>query len=967
MRVSLSSRIDFEEFSRALDSKYTDYNDLWTSMAEIVKMHDSAMPERSSLTAWEGQNQQIQNVSLSGKLRFTEEGPKGPILRFTLNPLKLESSYRLSRKYGTDRFCEVSFEGLKNDLPSSLRSNPIAARKILLNWLVNTGHHFLGRTWRAFYVRQDRQRRSKLSLQAQQSQYRLYLFAEEGPAFRKTPFIGESDPLQPGQHFVSVEDMLEWFMPAAYNENETALKLFARLQLAVSKTIPTITFGCNEIYRSDNAYADNPQTQRLDCGRSDKKKGQSHTNPTHQPVMNDGCARISKAAARAIAERLQLDHVPCVFQGRIGGAKGMWMVDALDESPRPTSRNFWIEVTDSQLKFEGHPIDSLFPDPARVTFEVNDFPRKPSSSALNFQLIPIIENRGVPAEVFIDLLKADLTGKISELQAAVESGPSLRLWNQRNDPVAHERAKVGGIEFQGGLPSSQAERINWFVEHGFEPKTCRYLKDQLLKAIRAYCDRLEDKVDVEVGQSTYVFMLADPLGVLEEGQVHICFSGSFHDRKSGFDEAMLHDRDCLVARLPAHLPSDIQKVRAVFKPELRMYRDVIVFPSKGAISLAEMLSGGDYDGDKAWVCWEPSIVDPFTNATLSVRPSIESFGITKDPTKTKDLLSDRRLSSAFIQHGFNFNLQFSMLGSCTHYYEAYCYKTKCIDSPEAIELAHLLGLLVDSAKGGFIFDEARWTSYLNSKRMPHNLRKPAYRDKGRGKPTDHLIDRLVFGVAKKVKQDALKLFNKHFEGVGSWDSDLTRICNEETNNAKSDDELSATLEALGCALVDIFNFWKINARVEQDENEYTKPAKYGNNFAFSALVERCRGDFLAITPVKEGQTVHSDRIREWQRQHNSGQPSYWDLLKASVAFSKYHFSNFIWHVAGIELGEIKVKSGGRNSYRSTVNGIFNAMRIDGKAVDGIKRREDLEEIDELNVESEFGGWDWIDEVSPVGT
>ena len=55
-------------------------------------------------------------------------------------------------------------------------------------------------------------------------------------------------------------------------------------------------------------------------------------------------------------------------------------------------------------------------------------------------------------------------------------------------------------------------------------------------------------------------MIADPLAVLEEGEVHLGFSTDFRDSKSGFCETMLHDIDVLVARSPAHLPSDIQKV-----------------------------------------------------------------------------------------------------------------------------------------------------------------------------------------------------------------------------------------------------------------------------------------------------------------------------------------------------------------------------------------------------------------------
>lgn len=65
---------------------------------------------------------------------------------------------------------------------------------------------------------------------------------------------------------------------------------------------------------------------------------------------------------------------------------------------------------------------------------------------------------------------------------------------------------------------------------------------------------------IELGRSTNAYIIADPLAVLEEGEIHVAFSSVFRDSKSGFDETMLHDIDVLVARLPAHLPSDIQKV-----------------------------------------------------------------------------------------------------------------------------------------------------------------------------------------------------------------------------------------------------------------------------------------------------------------------------------------------------------------------------------------------------------------------
>ena len=67
-------------------------------------------------------------------------------------------------------------------------------------------------------------------------------------------------------------------------------------------------------------------------------------------------------------------------------------------------------------------------------------------------------------------------------------------------------------------------------------------------------------MNIGLGQSTNAYMIADPLDVLAEGEVHIHFSGVFQDPKSGFDSTMLDEMDVLVAHFPAHVPSDIQKV-----------------------------------------------------------------------------------------------------------------------------------------------------------------------------------------------------------------------------------------------------------------------------------------------------------------------------------------------------------------------------------------------------------------------
>ena len=66
---------------------------------------------------------------------------------------------------------------------------------------------------------------------------------------------------------------------------------------------------------------------------------------------------------------------------------------------------------------------------------------------------------------------------------------------------------------------------------------------------------------IKVSRSAYAPMIADPLAVLNEGEVHLGFSEKFVDAMSGRTYFFLHDLDVLVARSPALLPSDVQKVR----------------------------------------------------------------------------------------------------------------------------------------------------------------------------------------------------------------------------------------------------------------------------------------------------------------------------------------------------------------------------------------------------------------------
>ncbi|KAF9768705.1 hypothetical protein IL306_013951, partial [Fusarium sp. DS 682] len=151
--------------------------------------------------------------------------------------------------------------------------------------------------------------------------------------------------------------------------------------------------------------------------------------------------------------------------------------------------------------------------------------------------------------------------------------------------------------FVGGLPKDWPGTMSFLVDGGFEPKRLEFLNTMMFEHQKKRWEPTEKKFAIEIAQSTYALMTVDFQGVLAPNEVQLCFSSAF-----GNGHQALYDIGgfvVLVGRCPAHLPSDIQKVKAFFKPELRQLKNVIIFSSLGDESLAGKLSGGDYDGDKA--------------------------------------------------------------------------------------------------------------------------------------------------------------------------------------------------------------------------------------------------------------------------------------------------------------------------------------------------------------------------------
>ena len=315
------------------------------------------------------------------------------------------------------------------------------------------------------------------------------------------------------------------------------------------------------------------------------------------------------------------------------------------------------------------------------------------------------------------------------------------------------------------------------------------------------------------------------------------------------------------------------------------------------------------------------MVSPFKNADIHSAPDLNYYGIAKDTTRYSEIADLPNRHSLFLHKGFEFNLRSRMLGICTMYHERLCYHQKSIDDTIVKNIAVLLGHLVDSAKGGLDFTEQTWLDFLQRLGLPKRLPTPAYKSKGESRPSKHVIDRLVFEVAKVVVEKALESFTKHFaETAVDWDDDLVHLWKQEVEEGKSDPALKAIHSDLVAKLSKVRDYWGANAqgRISMDGEDGWK-----GKTPFKEVVEQARELFLQIKPL-EGST--HPVAKRWAKDDQGGQ---WTKTKASALFWHWHAGAFPWCVAGKELGEMKVeRSPGRGT--RMVDELHVAMKMDGR-------------------------------------
>ncbi|KAF2430979.1 hypothetical protein EJ08DRAFT_696920 [Tothia fuscella] len=946
-RIALANKLKVKDLISTA-SDFDLYEDLLTSINSQATVNKKILKPVRKVTpgAWKASCEEFTDVNLKASLSFTKDPASQPMCSIALEPLQLELSCRFQRRFGGDRFLYLTIPNLDSQsIPSHLRDHGIHFKKRFLQWLQTT-HSFLGRSWRAVHL-EPMKSANKFEERSKKPGFRVIFFAMEGDG------IALNDNC-------SVRDMIHWFinLDNLKNRSQSYCKIFARLDLGFSKTMPTIVFKPTQIdWVPDNLASGEEEATEFNDESPEYKplwNELRRIRSSDKATMNDGCCTISYGAALLIYKALGLTGpMFSAIQGRFGGAKGVWIVqppeiDIIDPETGlkrpPTVR---ISVNDSQRKFRLHPEDrddKTF-DPNRLTLEVNRFSTTPMSSSLYHSFLPILHDRGVKSEDIQKFFKGILAAESAVFDEIVHDSVKCRRWMNQTFSTTEEKQRKGGILWQAELPKSNTEKINYFLEYGFCPSECPYLGMQLQETAESFYTSLVRSLKVKLPKSTMVLGIADPTGTLAPGEIYLSFSKAVGDETSGECVMSLAGKSVLVGRHPALRNSDIQRVRAVHKPELAHIVDVVVFSSRGYIPLAHRLQGGDYDGDTFWICWEHDLVKDFRNAPIQAKPpKPEDFQIEIDRTTLGEILQLEVPDpiGTFLHRSFDFRWQPEVLGKSTNLHEKLAYAENNINSPGVQQVADFHDLMIDAAKSGFICTEQTYKHFQKSVNTAkginiHKLKVPAYKENmqtGFGKETgirmlleheanpppipkhktSHVIDNVYFSTIQPIIHATLLKLGKFFAEKSKYQDDQLRHLyletlkraerqakDSSTTTRETGQRLRTELATLKCKLIDLKEQWE---KTFPGPDPSGRPREDKGKQDFDDKLQKLLVKYRSIMPVD---TSHPE-IAFWSFKRLPEEPAMWPLLKASAFYDLCGVTKpkSVFRLAGRDLAYMKV-------------------------------------------------------------
>ncbi|KAI5866155.1 RdRP-domain-containing protein [Durotheca rogersii] len=313
--------------------------------------------------------------------------------------------------------------------------------------------------------------------------------------------------------------------------------------------------------------------------------------------FTDGCGLTAPPLVQELARTLRISfrnvrYSPSVLQIRYRGYKGVVTLD-----PRMKDKKTLLKLRKSMKKFSGGD---------DCSFSVVDYSKPYTFGFLNDEVIILLHCLGISRAV---LLKKQEEHFQFLATAVTDPRAAFRFLSYINMHELAEKVLMESLE-------SVRPRIKALVNSEF---------DKMLNK------RGEQRCRILVPKSRLLFGVCDAWGVLKQGEcaVKVTMDGDGQPRA-------LKNMEILVTRNPCLHPGDLQKFRVVEKPELAHLVDCIVFSTQGRRPAADMMSGGDLDGDTFFVCWDSDLI-PTKISQPAQYPGVQ------EPLRFKPITDDDRL------------------------------------------------------------------------------------------------------------------------------------------------------------------------------------------------------------------------------------------------------------------------------------------------------------------------------------
>ena len=278
---------------------------------------------------------------------------------------------------------------------------------------------------------------------------------------------------------------------------------------------------------------------------------------------------MNRAALALIARQAHWDNFCCAVQGRIAGAKGVWILHPEYQSTQSEEPKIWIRESQNKINLD---LRSPTTSRAHLIFDLVAPAHLTYPTRLNMQTIVNLSHNGVPNHVFEKLMKDGIQSDFQRLtswegETAMKSllHAVAQLGGLSGIRLRRELAGLGRVlgygkpdrtessseELQGdfdppyttgrtkfsGEPTALVEKIFEMIAAGFHPLTSRTLWEDLEQMVKNLISSYILSFHIPTPESLEAFLipgkyllhslvawqlthLIDPFGILEPDEIY---------------------------------------------------------------------------------------------------------------------------------------------------------------------------------------------------------------------------------------------------------------------------------------------------------------------------------------------------------------------------------------------------------------------------------------------------------------